>query len=884
MTARSTASLLPADQRELLREINDRRAPIPAGTLDELVAAGDARPGTPAVVTPRRTLDRAGLLARADAVAARLHRLGVAPGDRVVCSVEPGWEQVVALLGVLRAGGVHLPVAPALGQVARWQRVTRSAATVVLTQSWLAERTAWPEVVTVVAVDKLDGLAPGTPREAVRRSPEEAACLLPDGDDRRPAVPVSHRAIATMATELNRRFRVGPDDRLLALSPPQSGLGLYEVFGALLAPAPLVFGQDLDARDPSAWAELLRRERISVWHSPPTLLGMLVDHLERLDERLPAGLRLVLAGGERFPVELARRLRNRADPHLVVASLGAATVPGLWATCAELGDGDPRDEWRTVPIGRPLPNQRIFVLSETMAPCPVWVTGRLYFGGVVAEPCPGPQERERGRERGRERVAHPETGEPLLRTGRFGRVLPDGAVEIVGDETAQVTVHGRALNVQDTEVALAGHEAVREAVVVTADDGSEPLAYARLVPGERADGSRLLDHLRRKVSPYLLPGRVDVVTEFPLTPDGRVDRRALAEAARGGGDPAAAEAPATGDGELVERVTRIACRVLGVGDIEPNMSLLDVGATSIELVRLATVVEEELGIDVDVEELLRFPSIAVLAGGRLGEPEPASAAPVEAARDRREEPASAAPAEAARDRREEPARAGTGPRPLGGLLERQAFKDAAHGVRHEFDEAEGIALPEDGADRIIARRTHRGFASRPVDLAAVAGLLGAMRQIRYGGEPKRRHPSAGGAYPLQVYLVAEPGRVRELPSGSYYHHPERNRLVPVVPGALVDVTAHAEINRRSFLESAFSLYLVARMDAITPLYGDLAADFAMFEAGAVTQLLMEVAAVQGLGLCPIGVMETEPLREVLRLGAGDRFLHALLGGLPREER
>lgn len=857
MTARPTASLLPADQQELLREINDRRAPIPAGTLDELVAAAGARPEAPAVTTPRRTLDHTELIARADAVAARLHALDVVPGDRVACSIEPGWEQVVALLGVLRAGGVHLPVAPALGQVARWQRVAQSGASAVLTQSWLAERMAWPDTVTAVAVDELE---PGPGQKTVHRPPEAAACLLPGRDDRRPAVPVSHRAIATMATELNRRFHVGPEDRLLALSSPESGLGLYEVFGALLARAPLVFGQDLDARSPSAWTESLRREQISVWHSPPTLLGMLVDHLETLGERLPPRLRLVLVGGERLLPDLVRRLRRRADPHLVVASLGAATVPGLWATCAELDD--PRDEWRSVPIGRPLPNQRIFVLSESMTQCPVWVTGRLYFGGVVAEPCSGPEADER--------AGHPETGEPLLRTGQFGRLLPDGVVEVVGDETAQVTVHGRALNMQDTEVALAGHEAVRDAVVVPAAGGSESLAYVRLAPGERIDGSHLLDHLRRKVSPYLLPGRVDVVTEFPLTPDGRVDRRALAEAPRrGAGDDVVAEAPTpAGDGELIEQVTRIARRVLGVGDIEPNMSLLDVGATSIELVRLATVVEEELGVTVDVEELLRFPSIAVLVSKHLGESEPVPAAP----------------AATPEDRPREPAPAPVSPSLLGGILERQAFKDAAHGIRHEFDRTEGIALAEAGADRLVARRTHRSFGSRPVDFAAVAELLGAVRQIRHGGEPKRRYPSAGGAYPLQVYLVAEPGRVRELPAGSYYHHPERNRLVPVASGALVDVTAHAEINRRSFRESAFSLYLVARMDAITPLYGDLAADFAMFEAGAMTQLLMEVAAEQGLGLCPVGTMETAPLRDVLRLGAGDRLLHALLGGHPGEER
>nr|ABL74946.1 TlmIII [Streptoalloteichus hindustanus] len=843
-----------------------------------MAAGTDAvRADAPAVVSPRRVLDRADLLARVDALAARLLAAGVAPGDRVVCSVEPGWEQVVALLGVLRAGGVHLPVPPGLGQVARWQRVTRSEAAVVLTQSWLGERLSWPDSATVIAVDEVE---PGPTPATVDRAPEAAACLVP-GEDGRDHVAVSHRAIVTTLTELNARFRVGPEDRVLALSSPESGFALYETVGALLAGATVVFGDDLDARDPAAWTALLRRERITVWHSPPTLLGMLVDHLEASGDRLPAELRLALVGGERFPADLVRRLRGVADPAPVVAALGAATVPGLWTTCAEI-DEIPT-EWRSVPIGRPLPNHRVFVLSETMTQCPVWVTGRLHFGGVAAEPCSDSDtESESGA-----RVPHPETGEPLTPTGRFGRVLPDGVVEVVGDEAAQVTVHGRALNMQDTEVALAGHEAVRDAVVVPVTEG-ESVAHVRLAPGAQVDGPALLDFLRRKVSPYLLPTRVEVVTGFPLTSDGRVDRAALASAASPSTvDDQSAASTAPADDELIQQVTRIACGVLGVSDIEPNMNLLDVGATSIELVRLATLVEEELGITVDVEELLRFPSIAVLVSRQLGESETIpSAAPdtVSATGSGTESdtpPVPATPTAAAAPQEESTSAS----MPLlVGILERQAFKDAAHGIRHEYDDTEGVEITGSAPERLVNRRTHRGFDSRPVEFAAISELLSAMRQTRHGGEPKRWYPSAGSAYPVQAYLVVEPGRVRELPSGSYYHHPARNCLVPVVPGARVDASAHAEINRRSLRESAFSLYLVARMDAITPLYGNLAADFAMFEAGAMTQLLMEVATELGLGLCPVGAMETAPLRDVLRLGESDRFLHVLLGGYPGDRR
>jgi SagB-type dehydrogenase family enzyme len=215
-----------------------------------------------------------------------------------------------------------------------------------------------------------------------------------------------------------------------------------------------------------------------------------------------------------------------------------------------------------------------------------------------------------------------------------------------------------------------------------------------------------------------------------------------------------------------------------------------------------------------------------------------------------------------------------------GLLARQEFKEKRYGSRHDLDDLPGVALTVPADERIAMRRTSRSFDPTPVGFAEFSTLLASMRMISLAGEPKCWYPSAGSAYPVQVYVVIAPERVRGVRGGSYYYHPERSCLVPLAPAAAVSVSAHADLNKRAFRQSAFTLYLIGRMDAITPLYGDLAWDFAVFEAGAIAQLLGQVASECGLGLCPVGEMNTTALPELFGLTRSDRFLHAMLGGIP----
>ncbi|MFD5823962.1 AMP-binding protein [Lentzea sp. NPDC060358] len=838
-------SLLPAEQRELLRGLNELTGDVPPGTVAAAVAALSAERGSClAARGPARELTRADLLVEADRLAAALLELRVTPGQRVALCVEPGVGQIIGLLGILRAGAVVLPIDPVAGHVARWRAVERSSAAVLVSQRSLLGQLGWPERLGVLAVDDLPRAR--TPLTLPDLTDGHAAACVVGGAE----TVLRHRDLLNLVADLADRFGIGQDDRVLALTPLTSGRGVQETAIGLLTGAALVFCEDADARNSSGWPALMTREQITVWHATPYLLDLLVTELEDRGEGVPEQLRLVLVSGERLPVDLTRRLGDLAGQGVTVANLSAAEPDGSWVAC-HAPAGEAR-ETPTVPIGRPIRNQRVHVLAENGSDCPAWVTGQVYYGGLVAETVNG--QNDSG-------TVHPATGERLRPTTQYGRVLPDGVVEIVGDASAQLLVHGRRLHVHDTEVALAAMPEVRSAAVVTVADGTESRGFVRLLAGASITGADLLDRLRRKVSPYLLPSRIEVLDRFPLTADGRVDRPELAAMHGSAASRAAEVAPEVltrTDADLLAAATAIACRVLNVSEIEPDTNLLDLGVTSVELVRLATLAEDELDIEVEVEELLNFPSISMLIGPQLAK----STEPV----------------------RQEPTRSPDEAEDLlVGVVKRHAFKDRHMGVRHEHTAETGFRLGGNADPRLFARRTERRFSPAPVVFADLALLLGALRSADQGGESKFWYPSAGNAYPLGVYLEVAPHRVRDLDAGIYYVRPDRAELVPVTSGGRIPATAHADLNQAALEESAFTLYLVSRMDAITPLYGELAWDFSVFEAGAMTQLLMSVAAETGLGLCSVGTLDSTELTEPLQLQQNDRFVHALLGGIPHRD-
>jgi len=180
------------------------------------------------------------------------------------------------------------------------------------------------------------------------------------------------------------------------------------------------------------------------------------------------------------------------------------------------------------------------------------------------------------------------------------------------------------------------------------------------------------------------------------------------------------------------------------------------------------------------------------------------------------------------------------------------------------------------------RKSIRTFLDRLVPLQRVSRLLDCLEQMQCEDSPLPKHlyPSAGSLYPVQAYLHVKAGRVEELAEGTYYYDPAKHRLIQLEPGARISSAVHVQHNRAMYEQAAFSIFLIARMDAIVPIYGqELADQFCMLEAGYMGQALTMSAHEHGVSLCPIGALGYDAVRGHFHLGAGHVFLHSFVGGL-----
>jgi amino acid adenylation domain-containing protein len=758
-----------------------------------------------------------------------------------------GWQQVVATLAVLYAGAAYLPIDPALPATRIAHLLERTEARLVLVQPGFGAQL--PDGVRPFVVDEAACAAGGPGWRPVPRAADDLAYLIyTSGSTGTPkGVMISHRGAVNTLLDVNARFGVGPADRVLALSSLSFDLSVFDFFATLAAGAAVVIMAPELAGDPAHWLELLHAHRVSVWNSVPTLLAMLVEYAEG-GRALPPSLRLAMLSGDWIPLSLPDRFRRLA-PAAQVHSLGGATEASIWSITYPIGEVEPG--WRSIPYGRAMTGQQFHVLDEALRPRPTWVPGQLYIGGVGLA---------LGYWRDEDRTAasfvvHPATGERLYRTGDLGRWLPDGTIEFLGREDGQVKVHGYRVELGEIEAALEAHPAVQAAAVRVWGQahGDKRLAgyvVVKPVVGTDLTAEELTRHLAAKLPGYMVPATFTVLEKLPLSSNGKVDRSRLPEPGPAG-LPAVEDAAAGSPAEA--RLVAIVEGVLGQPGIAAGANLLQLGATSIDVVRIANALSSELGFRPQLAQLMRTPTLAELLAmyRRHGEAQAAT-------RDRE--------AEVVQDPQA-----------------RQQFKSAGLGLRRVNDQAATVALtvPADPgfARRYAELRSVRQFDPEPLALQSLSGLLAWLSQRELDGRAKYLYGSAGSSYPVQTYLYLKPGRVAGVPGGAYYYDPSAHRLVALGTGRTLSPDAYDYfVNRPVFEAGAFALFLVADLAAIEPLYGSDSLGFCQVEAGAMAQLLTMAAPEQGLGLCGIGSVEADELNPLLDLGPTHRLIYSMVGG------
>ena len=538
------------ETRRLVHEWNDTDGDYPRGVcihqLFEARAAGT--PDAVAVVCGERTLTYGEVEREANRLAHRLRGLGVGPGVYVGVHLERSAEMVPALLGILKAGGVYVPVEPG-HPPARMAAVLGSLeAAVVVTQTAHAGVLAalapeLPSLRDLVCVDR--GGSPALPADGpVRAWMQEETDALPDapvdsgvgaddlayviftsGSTGAPkGVMVRHAPAVNLIDWVNGTFGVGPADRVLFVTSLSFDLSVYDVFGLLAAGGSVRVATADETRDPERLVRILAEEPVTFWDSAPAALQQLVPFFGAEE---PAALRLVFLSGDWIPVALPDQVRRRFAGAEVV-SLGGATEATVWSNFHRVGVVDP--DWTSIPYGRPMRNARYYVLDEAMRPAPTGVAGDLYIGGeVLAEGYAAAPELTAVKF-----VPDPFGGTPgarIYRTGDRARFWWDGTMEFLGRLDAQVKVRGFRIELGEIETALCGHPALRDVVVAARED--EPRVkrlVAYVVPDAGAEAPPAADlraWLRERLPEYMVPSAFVPLDTLPVTPNGKLDRKAL---------------------------------------------------------------------------------------------------------------------------------------------------------------------------------------------------------------------------------------------------------------------------------------------------------------------------------------------------------------------
>jgi len=609
--------LTGAERHQLLREWNDVAAPVPPHPPLALLAERvREQPEAPALVHGGREISYGELGRRAAGLARHLRFLGVGPEVRVALCLPRSPELVIAMVGVLGAGGVFVPLDPGYPADRLGFLVKDAAAPVLLTVRDLL--TALPTVDARILC--LDDPLPESGEEELGAEADLdglAYVIYTSGSTGLPkGVAVRHGGLTNLVTWHREAHGITPADCLSQVASPAFDASVWEIWAALAAGAALHVPDEATRLSPSRLLEWLAESGVTSAFLPTPVAEAV------LAEGWPAGLRSLLTGGDRLrrgaPAE--GRLLNHYGPT-------ESTVVGTWCPV------EPREGLAGgPPIGRPIANLRAYLLGPWGWPVPAGVAGEICLAGAgLARGYLGRPELTAEAFVPDPWAGHP--GERLYRTGDLARCLPDGRIEFLGRRDRQVKVRGVRIEPGEIEGVLARHAAVREALVVQGGDGGL-VAYAVIRPEARASEADISEaalraFLREHLPELMVPGALVLLDRLPLTPNGKVDLRALPSPS-GSRPPVEQTAPRNG---LERTIAAVWQEVLGVPAVGVDQSFFDLGGHSMLVLQVHKRLEQELESRLAITDLFRYPTIAALAGHLAGE---ADEETVDAGQDRAE--------------------------------------------------------------------------------------------------------------------------------------------------------------------------------------------------------------------------------------------------------
>lgn len=595
-----------------LRDSVNFRTLSPDDTLHGWFARQVARtPDAIAVTTSKSAMSYGELHRRADLIANRLVASGVRPGDLVPVFVSRR-EAVTAILGVLMAGAAYVPLDPRHPDSRLAGLVGRIGAAVVVTDDDLAARARAWSAATLVPVEPAADQPPSAPSADVEVTADDLAYVMfTSGSTGTPkGVQITHRNVTRLLAVTAGLYDLGDEDVWTMAHSYAFDFSVWEMWGALLFGGRLVVVDD--ARAPDDLLELIDREGVTVLSQTPSALAALISADEEGSARLER-LRLIVLGGERLdPAVLRGWFARRGDEHPRIVNMYGITETTVHVTHRRITAADAEEgSDGGSPIGVPLPDLAVSLRDENGEPTPVGEVGEIWVSGA------GLARGYFGDDQATARAFRTVTWAPgterrAYLSGDLARADGDGRLYYVGRRDDQVKVRGHRVELGEVGAAIKAHPDVVDACVATDTGdsvGARLLAWVTVRSADLgADGLRA--YLTERLPGHMVPGEVHVVEDMPLTPNGKIDRRALLARVRDQRDDGEPEASDGGGSDPLQlTVAGIWAQELGVATVGPADDFFDLGGHSLLVMRVVTRTRKELGANIRVRALFEAPRL-----------------------------------------------------------------------------------------------------------------------------------------------------------------------------------------------------------------------------------------------------------------------------------
>ncbi|MEM0939723.1 MAG: amino acid adenylation domain-containing protein [Bacteroidota bacterium] len=797
------------------------------------------------------------LVIRANQFSAGLQKRGLKTGDHVAVQLPKSLDIIAAVIGVLQAGGVYVPIQydnPA------------NRTTIILKQSdtrfIISEREDTFEEVQVeqISTDLAENKSDIWKKPTIE--PDSTAYIIfTSGSTGVPkGVEISHAAAMNTILDVNRRFSVTSDDCVLGISSLSFDLSVYDIFGVLRAGGTLVLPTEAERIDPKCWYRLSKDCGVTLWNSVPAILGLYVDYINKNPEIRPdMTIGQVFLSGDWIPLGLREKMAQ-ALPNARMISMGGATEASIWSNYHEVTEIKP--EWASIPYGYPLANQSFYVLDEFGRSCPDWAPGKLHIAGDgLAKGYYNAKELT-----DKAFFIHPELQIRLYATGDYGRYTYNGELEFLGRQDNQLKINGYRVEIGEIKAAFLKHNETLDPVILPIGGHMQSKKLIAFVLKSSVDFSE--DHLKSALAhylpPYFIPEKILAIDQYPQTANGKVDVKALQELY----ENEARVEPSTPQATTINHhpVLKTMQRVFELPELKPSDHFASIGVSSIDIIQLSNQLEADFGDRPAVGDMIQYESVndllAYYDNQGITYEEESEVAPIH-------------------------------PQFLLFSSSQMAYlkqldvidrpepdtfyqNGVSHG-RNNLKVQKCISFSDDKLavnTHIKNRYSIARFSDQAVSQKDFAQFL-SLCFTRYSSAQNFHNNLMKSVYPLQFYLSVFKGKVDELAQGNYYLDVEKKELLQLLDSSSTLIRTN---DPDSLKNCAFVVHLVADLDVVYPIYAERTLPVCYTESGITSQQLSTEALQFSIGLQQLTDYDFEQEKADFQLTDQHFYLHSIAVG------